>query len=146
MTRLTASFTLPMQCENVWPLFTARGERTWVAGWDPDFPGELNDQAVGTVFTTSQAGVVTTWIVTTADPGHQVGYARVTPHETAGTVGVTCRPRSRWVTEVTVVYQLTALTPDADARLHAFAENYPDYIHSWRDAILRARIPSSDSS
>jgi uncharacterized protein YndB with AHSA1/START domain len=146
MASLTASFTLPMSPEDVWPLFTARGERSWVKGWDPVFPGNPDDRQVGTVFTTDQGGAVTTWVVTAAEPGHRIGYARVTPNTTAGTVLVTCRPRSRSDTEVTVGYRLTALTPEAQAGLDTFGEGYADYIDSWRDAILQADSAQRDCS
>jgi hypothetical protein len=142
LTGLTETFILPLPCDDVWPLFTARGERRWAPGWEPSFPGEQDDQLPGTVFTTDHADRVTTWIVIAADPGRRIEYARVTANETAGTVVVTCCALPDGDTEVTVTYKLTALTPEAAAGLGVFADNYTQYISSWRQAILHATHPA----
>jgi hypothetical protein len=141
LTSLTESFVLPLPCDEVWPLFTARGERSWVSGWEPSFPGEQDDRSPGTVFTTDHGGQVTTWIVTAAEPGRRIEYARVTPNDTAGTVVVTCRPLSDGDSEVTVTYKLTALTPEATAKLGTFANTYTHYVRSWRHEILKSITP-----
>jgi len=138
VTRLRRSFTLPLPCGEAWELFTATGERRWVSGWEPSFPDGLNDRVAGTVFTTKHGERVTTWVVTVAEPGHRVGYARVTADHTAGIVVVSCRALSSTETEVTVEYELTALSLEAAAELDAFAEGYDHCIDGWRRAILES--------
>lgn len=138
MTALTTSFILPMPPEEAWPLFTARGERSWVEGWAPSFPGREEDESPGSVFVTGRGDRVTIWVVTAAEPSRQIAYARVTPGHTAGTVVVTCRALTGRDTEVTVTYQLTALSRESEGELAAFATTYADHISGWRDAILRS--------
>ena len=100
-------------------LFTPEGERRWVAGWDPRYPG-----ADDTVFLTSG----TTWV--TVERGARTRrYARVTPGVQAGTVSVRCEPDGAG----TVGYELTALGPDAD--LAAFAAGYDDFLAGWEREI-----------
>jgi hypothetical protein len=107
-------------------LFTPEGERTWVAGWDPTYPG--GDDGV---FVTD----ATTWV--TVERSERVRrYARVTPGVQAGTVSVRCEPDGAG-TVATVGYELTALGPDAD--LAAFAAGYADFMAGWERQIA-ARV------
>ena len=107
-------------------LFTPEGERRWVPGWDPRYPGGDD-----TVFLTHD----TTWV--TVERGDRVRrYARVTPGVQAGTVSVRCEPDGAG-TVATVGYELTALGPDAG--LAAFAAGYPDFLAGWeREIAARA--------
>ena len=103
-------------------LFTPEGERTWVAGWDPTYPG--GDDGV---FVTG----ATTWV--TVERSERVRrYARVTPGVQAGTVSVRCEPDGAG-TVATVGYELTALGPGAD--LAAFADRYADLMAEWEREI-----------
>lgn len=134
---LRDALELPLERRAAFRLFTARGEELWVPGWAPRFPVETaDDLEVGTVWlTTDEHGRATTWIVLDCDPVSRVRYARVAEAWTAGTVTVAlddapdgCR--------VTVDYDLTAIEPDAAAELARFADAYPEYLDSWRQAIV----------
>ena len=126
-------FVLPLPPERAFRLFTADGERDWVAGWEPRFPAPTADDAMpGTVFET---GSTTIWVVVDAAPPTRIHYARVTPADSAGTVEVRLRPNGDR-SEVTVVYDLTALSATGDRRLAEFAAGYPRFIATWRDEIL----------
>jgi hypothetical protein len=72
------------------------------------------------VFHTDSHGRRVTWIVIDRDGDRQIRYARVAAGGDAGTVEVRLRPVDEH-TEVTVTYALTALTPDGDRWLRAFA-------------------------
>ena len=103
-------------------LFTPEGERRWVEGWDPRYPG--GDEGV---FLTG----ATTWV--TVERGDRSRrYARVTPGVRAGTVSVRCDPDGAH-TVATVGYELTALGPGAD--LEAFAAGYDDFLALWEREI-----------
>ena len=103
-------------------LFTPEGERRWVDGWEPRYPG--GDDGV---FVTGP----TTWV--TVERGERSRrYARVTPGVQAGTVYVRCEPDGAG-TVATVGYELTALGPDAD--LAAFAAGYADFLAGWEREI-----------
>jgi hypothetical protein len=46
--RGTVTISVPLPADEAMQLFTARGERDRVEGWDPEFPaGELDDFAAG---------------------------------------------------------------------------------------------------
>ena len=117
---------VPLPPDQAIELFTPEGERRWVAGWDPSYPG--GDEAV---FLTG----ATTWV--TVERGDRVRrYARVTPGVQAGTVSVACAPDGAG-TVATVGYELTALGPDAD--LATFAAGYDDFLAGWeREIAARA--------
>lgn len=124
-----------MPPDQAFHLFTPRGEEAWAPGWQPQFPDAVDDDtAPGTVFLTGARGEATIWIVTESDPGRHIAYARVTPHARAGTVTVRLEDGGGH-TDVTVTYDLTALTDAAAAELAEFAAGYPAFLRSWRDAI-----------
>ncbi|WP_353828682.1 SRPBCC domain-containing protein [Agromyces sp. SYSU T0242] len=134
---LRGGFALPMPARRAFGLFTARGEELWVPGWVPRFPVEgADDLEPGTVWTTlDDDGRLTTWVVLAAEPPRSVRYARVAERWTAGTVAVELSDEADGC-RVEVAYDLTALTDEAAAALPGFAEGYPDYVASWRAAIL----------
>jgi hypothetical protein len=107
-------------------LFTPEGERRWVDGWDPRYPG-----ADDGIFLTG----ATTW-VTVERGARSRRYARVTPGIQAGTVSVRCDADGDH-TVATVGYELTALGPGAD--LAAFAAGYDAFLAGWeREIAARA--------
>ncbi|WP_116950016.1 SRPBCC family protein [Jiangella endophytica] len=117
-------------------LFTPRGEVVWAPGWEPRFPVPTDDDAApGIVFETEARGARTSWIVLHRDPGRSISYARVTPGSRAGTVRVELRPDGAGGSDVTVTYELTALSEPAEAELDRFAAGFADYLRSWETAI-----------
>ena len=139
--RLTGRIRVGLPPAEAFRLFTARGEQDWVPGWHPVFPVETpDDTEPGTVFTTSAHGAApTVWVVTGRQPGRLISYTRVTPGDRAGTVTVELRPTGAGDSEVEVTYELTPLSEQASAELRDFAEGYPAYLRSWRDAITAWR-------
>ena len=113
---------VPLPPDEAIELFTPEGERRWVDGWDPSYPG--GDDAV---FLTG----ATTWV--TVERGDRARrYARVTPGVQAGTVDVRCEPEGG-CTVATVAYELTALSPEAE--LDAFAAGYDAFLAGWEREI-----------
>jgi hypothetical protein len=136
--RGTVSITVRLPVDEAMLLFTARGERDWVDGWEPEFPaGEPAEEAEGTVFVTSHHGRSTYWVVAARALG-AVRYARTTPGLHAGTVEVRERLSDARSTQVDVTYDLTALTPEGATELDRFAAGYEDEIGGWQDAIEAA--------
>lgn len=133
---LTSRLTVALPPERAFRLFTPRGEEDWAAGWKPRFPAPTGDDtAPGTIFETdADDGRTTTWVIVDRTPGHYVRYARVTPRHIAGTVTVTL-DETDGHSDVTVTYELTALTDAAAEQLTEFAAGYPAYIHSWQEDI-----------
>ncbi len=116
-------------------LFTASGERLWVEGWEPRFPGPVDDTEPGVVWETGHGGDRTVWLVLDREPGRRVSYARVTPGDRAGTVTVVLDAAPDGGSEVTVTYVLTAFTPEADGTLARFADGYDAFLAGWETAI-----------
>jgi hypothetical protein len=136
--RDTATITVPLPVEEAMPLFTARGERSWVQGWDPQFPaGEPSEEGEGTVFITIADGRPTYWVVAVRAT-RCVRYARTTPGFFAGTVEVRERRSDARSTLVDVTYDLSALTPEGAAELDDFAAGYEQEIGAWEVAIETA--------
>ncbi|MFI0449584.1 SRPBCC domain-containing protein [Actinomadura sp. 6N118] len=132
---LTGDLGVTLRPADAFELFTPRGEERWVAGWRPRFPVPVPDDTMpGTVFETTSDGETTTWIVLDREVGRRVSYARVTPGSRAGTVTVELAEREGG-TSVRVTYELTALSPDGERELRAFAAGYPEFLRSWEKAI-----------
>ncbi len=77
-------------------------------------------------------------MVVDSTPGQHIRYARITPDTDAGTVTVAL-DGANGHSEVTVTYELTALTDAAKGHLSEFAERYPAFLQSWQDAIATSR-------
>jgi hypothetical protein len=129
----TGTVRVPLPVERALPLFTPRGERSWVAGWDPSFPADdADDTAPGTVFLTDEA----IWMV--ADRGESsMRYARALPGVWAGTVEVRCEPAGAG-TNALVTYDLTVLDAAQRPRLREFADGYDAFLCEWEREIAAA--------
>ena len=133
--RVAGQLMVDLPRDRAFRLFTPRGEQEWVPQWEPRFPvGAVDDTAPGTVFETHAHGKTTTWVVVDRTSGRRIRYARVTPQVDAGTVTVTLEDVAGQ-SQVTVTYELTTLTNDANAQLPAFAAMYPAFLQSWEQAI-----------
>jgi hypothetical protein len=143
--RDTVTISVPLPADEAMQLFTARGERDWVEGWDPEFPaGEPTEEGEGTVFVTTAHGRSTYWVVA-ARASRSVRYARTTPGFFAGTVEVRERSSDSRSTMVDVTYDLSALTPQGAAELDDFAAGYEQEINAWAVAIETALADDSAS-
>jgi hypothetical protein len=142
--RLTGRLTVALPPERAFVLFTPRGEQAWVPGWKPRFPagtddGRFDDTEPGTVFETEAHGQATTWIVVERALGRRIRYARVIPQLNAGTVAVALEPAAEGEgSEVTVTYELTALSEEGARKLDEFAAHYPAFLQSWEDQIAHS--------
>lgn len=133
---LTGRITVALAPERAFALFTPRGEERWAAGWRPRFPEPAPDDcAPGTVFETESDGRTTTWVVVDRALGRRIRYARVVPGDHAGTVTVELTGTGDEHSDVTVTYQLTALSPPAVAYLAEFAAHYGELMREWAEAI-----------
>jgi len=134
--RRTQSFHLDAPRERVLPLFTARGEREWVPGWDPVMLSGA-EQRGSTFQTRNHEGRITTWIVIDHRPAEgRVSYARLAEGSNIGLVDVVCAAAAGGGTDVSVAYTLTALSAEAQVFVDDFldAETYARMIEEWRAA------------
>jgi hypothetical protein len=132
--RLPPGITAPLS------LFTPEGERAWATGWDPSYPAPAGDDSEpGTVFQTRHGSHTGTWIVASREPGRSIRYTRVIADQDAGTVTVTLDGSdSASGAELTVSYDLTALSDPGAAHLAQFAASYPQFLADWEEAISAA--------
>ena len=129
----SGSVRVPLPLEHALPLFTPRGERRWVAGWEPRFPADdADDSAPGTVFVTDES----IWMVAERTE-RSMRYARALPGVWAGTVEVRCEPAGS-ETLADVTYDLTALDEGQRPRLREFAAGYAAFLGEWEREIAAA--------
>jgi hypothetical protein len=141
--RCTGTVRLPPGIAAPLDLFTPEGERAWATGWEPRYPAPAEDDSEpGTVFQTRHGAHSGTWIVASREPGRSIQYTRVIADQDAGTVTVTLDSSAPAAgTQVTVSYDLTALSEPGAAHLAQFATNYKQFLAHWEDAIARAHEP-----
>jgi len=123
----------------VFPLFTALGEKTWAAGWEPQLLSGREQR--GSVFRTRHGDRETTWIVVDYRPAEgRVSYARLAGGSNMGMVDVRCSPARGGGTDVSVRYTLTGLNPQGRAHVTEFLDpaHYSRMIQEWRQATSRA--------
>ena len=107
--RRQGSFDLAIPAAQAFDLFTAEGERRWVAGWDPKILSACGATQPGAVFLTDHNGEETIWTVIAADrPAGRLSYSRVSPGRRAGTVEVRIEPVGSG-SKIHVAYDMTAL-------------------------------------
>jgi hypothetical protein len=135
--RARDGFDLPLAADRAIALFTPEGERLWVPGWDPFYPGGERSEDAGTVFTTHAHDVETLWVIIGIDrAGATAAYARVSPGWHAGTVRVECTDARPGRCRVLVDYDLTALSEARAAHLDAYRpEPFAEMMEEWRSAI-----------
>lgn len=138
--RLIGTIRVPTTTGDALQLFTPTGERAWAEGWNPVFPVDplAGETEPGTTFATDHHGVVTTWIVVRYEPGEVIEYARFTADDRAGLVQVKCLAAADGSTIATVSYDLTALQPDANPGLEAFADHFAPFLAGWQEEIESA--------
>ena len=136
-TRTEFSFTVDAAFDQVAPLFGADEERKWAPGWDPQFvyPIPARDQQ-GMVFTVPKGQFASVWVNTAFDlaAGH-IQYAYVLNDAMATLIDIHLTRVSGQKTEVTVVYERTALLPEANEHVQVFANEDAVAGKEWGDAI-----------
>lgn len=143
------SFHLEAPRSQVFPLFTARGEREWAPGWNPEMLSGAEER--GSAFRTqNQHGQETIWVVTEYRPLEgRVSYARAALGSNIGLVDVVCTDSAGGGTDVSVRYTLTALSEAGRTFVSNFLEtgHYFKMIDEWRAATAQAlaRSPANQS-
>ena len=130
-------FTVDAPFEQVVPLFGAREERKWSDGWDPQFvyPSPARDQP-GMIFRVVHGHSSSVWINTALDltAGH-VQYAQVLNDAMVTLIDIHAAPQGPMQTDVIVVYERTALVPEANEHVERFAKADEKAGKEWGEAI-----------
>jgi hypothetical protein len=134
------SFHLDAPPAEVFPLFTAEGERSWAPGWEPVMLSGAHERGSSFV-TRADSGIETTWIVTDYRPDEcRVSYARLAQGSNIGLVDVTCAQSPAGGTDVSVRYTLTGVSEQGRKFVREFLkpERYGQMIDGWRVATTAA--------
>jgi hypothetical protein len=123
--------------DQVAPLLGALEERKWAPGWDPKFihPIPAHDQ-LGMVFTVPKGQSTSLWVNTAFDlaAGH-IQYVYVINETMTTLIDIHLTRRSAQKTEITVLYERTALVPGANAHVQQLADEDAGAGQEWDDAI-----------
>jgi Polyketide cyclase / dehydrase and lipid transport len=134
------SFHLDAPLAQVFPLFTAEGERAWAPGWQPRILSGSKER--GSAFiTTTHDGSTVTWIVTDYRPAEgRVSYARLVQDSNIGIVDVVCTVPAGGGTDISVRYTLTATSESGRSFVAHFLAKprYAMMIEEWRVATSKA--------
>lgn len=131
------SFTVRAAAAAVFPLFGADMERRWATGWAPAFlyPTPARDTA-GMVFTVAHGATNSVWVNTAFDPGTgRVQYVSVIPGAVTTLVDIQVTPLESAETTVSVTYERTALSPDANEHVLALGDHDGGQGPHWQAAI-----------
>jgi len=136
-TRNEFSFSVDAPFEQVVPLFGADEERKWADGWSPQFvyPTPARDQQ-GMVFKVAHGPNSSVWINTALDftAGH-IQYAHVLNDAMATLIDIQATRQGPQKTGVTVVYERTALFPEANEHVQHFAKADANGAKEWGEAM-----------
>jgi hypothetical protein len=136
-TRTEFSFTVDAPFDQVAPLFGANEERKWSPGWNPQFiyPTPACDLQ-GMVFKVAHGQLTSVWVNTAFDlaAGH-IQYAYVLNDAMATLIDIHLTRESAQKTGVTVVYERTALLPEASEHVQYFTKSDAGAGKEWGDAM-----------
>ena len=136
-TRTEFHFVVNAPFEQTAPLFGANEERKWAPEWNPQFiyPVPAHDQQ-GMVFRVEHADHSSVWINTAFDlaAGH-IQYTYVLSDAMATLIDIHLTRDGAQKTGVTVLYERTALTPEANEHVRHFAKGDESASREWEEAI-----------
>jgi hypothetical protein len=126
--------------EAVFPLFGADKERVWAEGWNPQFvyPQLARDQA-GAVFMV-KGGHSSVWVNTIFDAEHgRVQYACFAGESMVTLISIHVQKIAPGQTKATVVYERTAVRPEANDQVNRLADGDQTKGPEW-EAALRSYL------
>jgi hypothetical protein len=136
-TRTEFHFTVNGSFEQTAPLFGADEERKWAPDWNPQFvyPSPAHDQQ-GMIFQVAHGEYISTWVNTAFDlaSGH-IQYAYVLNDAMVTTIDIHLTRESAEKTGVSVVYERTALLPEANEHVQHFAKGDQKAGAEWEEQI-----------
>ncbi len=136
-TRTEFKFTANAPFEQVAPLFGANEERKWSPDWNPQFlyPQPAHDQP-GMVFKVSHGQHEAIWVNAAFDlsAGH-IQYTYILNDAMATLIDIHLTREGPAKTGVDVVYERTALIPEANEHVQHFAQGDQKAGKEWEEAI-----------
>ena len=136
-TRVEFHFVADGPFEQVAPLFGANEERKWAADWTPQFVYPIPARDVpGMVFRVEHGDHSSIWTNTAFDltAGH-IQYSYVLNDAMATLIDIHLTRDAARKTGVTVVYERTALIPEANEHVQHFAKGDAKAQKEWEESI-----------
>ncbi len=136
-TRTEFHFTANASFEQTAPLFGANEERKWAPGWNPTFvyPRPAHDLP-GMIFQVAHDQMTSTWVNTAFDlAGGHIQYAYVLSDAMVTTIDIHLTRKGAGETDVNVVYERTALIPEANEHVKHFAKGDRNAGKEWEKQI-----------
>jgi hypothetical protein len=130
-------FAVQALYEEVFPLFGALEEKKWAEGWNPQFayPVPVRDQR-GMVFSVEHSGRTGVWTCTAFDESAgYVQYVFMLGDVMVTVIDIHLTRASANETAVSVVYERTALRPEANDHVAHFAKGDAKSGPEWAEAI-----------
>jgi len=124
---------------DIMPLFTASGERLWVAGWTPEYIyPKTGEPQTGMIWkTTHHDENDSIWVTINYDTvQNSITYIKHTPDKLITRIDIQCNAINNKQTSAHITYTLTAITPNGAANIETFTEAYYTvWIDSWEKAL-----------
>ncbi len=124
--------------QTVFPLLCPVREAEWVPDWNPELVVSHSGVAeVDCVFVTPGSPESSIWVITHHDPeNYQLEMIKVTPNHTVAKLEIELADDGHQGTSATIAYTYTSLSPQGDAFLETFTEDwYQDFMRGWEQAL-----------
>jgi hypothetical protein len=137
----TASFEIQEPIKELFPLFSAEGEKLWVPGWDYEnvMGGtELHEDYVFVTKSHDHAASDAVWVVKRHVPeNYLVQFYKVEPGEKIGIIEVQCSELGKSLTKVQVTYEYIGLSPAGNEFIANFSSaEYESFIGEWKILLV----------
>ena len=137
----TTSIEIQEPVEELFPLFSAEGEKLWVPGWDYENvmgSTELREDYVFVTKSHDHAASDAVWAVKRYEPEHYlVQFYEVEPGEKLGVIEVQCSAVNECLTKVKVTYEYIGLSSAGNEFGAGFSVAvYEAFIGEWNALLL----------
>lgn len=136
----TASFEISRPIQEIFPLFSAEGEKLWVPGWDYENIMGSTDLHEDYVFVTKNhdhASTEAIWLVKRYEPeNYIIQFYKVEPGEKIGVIEIKCLRQADSRTQVQVSYEYIGLSPSGSKFVSSFSSSmYEAFIAEWHSLL-----------
>lgn len=138
----TALFEIAQPVKELFPLFSAEGEKLWVPGWDyENIMGgtDLHEDYVFVTKSHDHAASNAVWVVKRYEPeDYLVQFYKVEPGEKIGVIEVKCFKLEESRTKVQVTYEYIGLSTKGNEFVSSFSSSeYKAFIAEWETLLVK---------
>ena len=136
----TELFEIAQPIQELFPLFSAEGEKKWVPGWSYEnimSSTELHEDYVFITKTHDHATTDAIWVVKKYEPeNHCVQFYKVEPEDKVGIIEVVCTQITDTKTEVQVTYEYIGLSDKGNLFIKDFTSSkYKEILAEWKSLL-----------